>query len=190
MSGTTITPERSTLPRWVAIGLGRWGSDSRVNALAALFLMALTVAALGTTLFSRAPVFSNDHRDLALQFVHWRKFGFDELRAGHLALWNPHIYGGAPFFGGFQSALLYPPNWLYLCLPLGVAINTGIALHVLSHGVRHVPVDAGARAASPRGFVRGSNLHVSRGRCFRTSTPATCPTFVRDGLGAFHFPGH
>ena len=105
-----------------------------MNALAALFLLALTILALGTTLFSRELVFSNLDRDIALQFVHWRKFGFDELRAGHLALWNPHVYGGAPFLGGFQSALLYPPNWLYLCLPLGVAINTGIAFHVFLTG--------------------------------------------------------
>lgn len=134
MSSSAITPERSTLPREDAVGFGTWGANPWVNPLAAVFLMALTVAVLGATLFSRELVFSNDHRDLALQFVHWRKFGFDELRAGHLALWNPHIYSGAPFFGGFQSALLYPPNWLYLCLPLGVAINTGIALHVFLTG--------------------------------------------------------
>ncbi len=104
-------------------------------AAAAAFLLVLTVAALGPTLFNGARVFSNAERDLALQFIHWRKFGFDELRAGHLALWNPHIYGGTPFFGGFQSALLYPPNWLYLCLPLAVAVNTGIALHVFLAGL-------------------------------------------------------
>ncbi len=109
-------------------------NNARVNSLAALFLLTLTGAALGTTLFSRELVFSNADRDLALQFIHWRKFGFDELRTGHLALWNPHIFGGVPFFGGFQSALLYPPNWLYLCLPLSVAINTGIALHVFLTG--------------------------------------------------------
>ena len=134
MNGPAIIPERT--PRQRADFIWPWlrESNSRVNALAALFLMALTVAALGATLFSRELVFSNADRDLALQFIHWRKFGFDELRAGHLALWNPHIFCGAPFFGGFQSALLYPPNWLYLCLPLGVAINTGIALHVFLTG--------------------------------------------------------
>ena len=122
------------LARRLSAWFGGWESDRRVDALAALFLLALTVLALGTTLFSRELVFSNAERDIALQFIHWRKFGFDELRAGRLALWNPHIYGGAPFFGGFQSALLYPPNWLYLCLPLAVAINTGIALHVFLAG--------------------------------------------------------
>src|SRR5688500_17581492 len=71
---------------------------------------------------------------MPLQFLPWRDFGFRELRAGNLALWNPHVYGGAPFLGGFQSALLYPPNWLHLVLPLGHAINWGIALHVFCAG--------------------------------------------------------
>lgn len=36
--------------------------------------------------------------------------------------------------GGFQSALLYPPNILYLILPVSKAINISIALHVLLIG--------------------------------------------------------
>ncbi len=51
-----------------------------------------------------------------------------------MALWNPHIFSGMPFFGGFQSALLYPPNWLYLLLPIAKAINVSIALHVFLAG--------------------------------------------------------
>jgi hypothetical protein len=72
--------------------------------------------------------------DLSGQFVWWRQFGFDQLRQGHLALWNPHLYSGTPFLGGFQSALLYPPNWLYLILPLAFAINFSVALHVFLAG--------------------------------------------------------
>ena len=37
--------------------------------------------------------------------------------------------------GNFQSALLYPPNWLYLVLPLGPATNWQIALHVFLGGL-------------------------------------------------------
>jgi hypothetical protein len=49
-------------------------------------------------------------------------------------LWNPHIFGGTPYFAGFQSALLYPPNWLHLVMPLGRAINWINALHVFLAG--------------------------------------------------------
>jgi hypothetical protein len=72
--------------------------------------------------------------DMTSQFVWWRQFGFEELKKGHLALWNPHLFCGVPFFGGFQSALLYPPNWLFMALPLGFAINFSIALHVFLAG--------------------------------------------------------
>ena len=104
-------------------------------AAAAVFLFLLTLTALGRVLFADGNrVLSDEDGDLAMQFVHWRAFGFGEMRAGHLPLWNPHIFSGAPFLGGFQSALLYPPNWLYLVLPLARAINIGIALHVFLAG--------------------------------------------------------
>jgi hypothetical protein len=96
---------------------------------------ALVLTMFGDVLFSRgATVLSHSSTDLSLQFIPWRQFGFSELRRGNLALWNPHIYGGAPYFAGFQSALLYPPNWLHLILPLGVALNWITALHVFLAG--------------------------------------------------------
>lgn len=79
-------------------------------------------------------VLSSSQADLYFHFVAWRQFAFEQLRQGHLALWNPHYLCGAPFFGGFEAALLYPPNWLYLILPLGPAINSGIILHVILAG--------------------------------------------------------
>ena len=71
-----------------------------------------------------------ENTDLGLHFLHWRSFGFGELARGNLALWNPHVYAGEPFFGGVQSALLYPPNALFLVLPLPLAANWSIALNV------------------------------------------------------------
>ncbi len=68
--------------------------------------------------------------DLYLQFVSWRDFGFREFAKGNIALWNPHIYGGAPYFGGMQAALLYPVNWLFLVLPAALAFNWTIAIGV------------------------------------------------------------
>lgn len=79
-------------------------------------------------------VLSRDNEDLAGQFLWWRQFGFEELKKGHLALWNPFVYCGEPFFGGFQSALLYPPNWLFMFLPLPFAVNLSIALHTFLSG--------------------------------------------------------
>ena len=79
-------------------------------------------------------VLSSSQTDLFLHFVAWRQFAFDQLRHGHLVLWNPHYLCGSPFLGNFESALLYPPNWLYLILPLAPAINIGIIFHVFLAG--------------------------------------------------------
>jgi hypothetical protein len=72
--------------------------------------------------------------DLFMQFLPWRDFGFSQLRHGNFALWNPYVYGGTPYFAGFQAALLYPPNWLHLLLPLTTAINWIIAIHFFAAG--------------------------------------------------------
>lgn len=97
--------------------------------------LILTLLVFNSALIDPTIIVASDFGgDLPAQFLPWRKFGFDELRHGNLALWNPHIYGGAPYFGGFQSALLYPPNWLHLILPVGLAINWINALHVFAAG--------------------------------------------------------
>ena len=104
--------------------------------LSSAFLLVLNGFLFHEFLFTSREIILSDRRaDLFSQFVFWRDFGFSQLKNGNLALWNPHIYSGTPFFAGFQSALLYPPNALYLFLPLHKAINFGIILHVWLGGV-------------------------------------------------------
>jgi hypothetical protein len=103
--------------------------------LAPLSLMILTLILFGDVLFSTGGrVLSSGGTDLSHQFLYWRDFASREILRGNFPLWNPHLFSGAPFFGGFQSALLYPPNVLFLILPLGPAINVSIALHVFLMG--------------------------------------------------------
>lgn len=40
------------------------------------------------------------------------RFAASSLRAGTLPLWNPHLYGGAPFLADMQTGLFYPLNLL------------------------------------------------------------------------------
>jgi len=112
-----VLPE---IPNWLCLGL----------------LAGFILVILGNALFVNPDeVLSDAGMDLAHYFVHWRYFGFHELKSGNLALWNPHYYSGTPFLGNFQSALLYPLNFLYLLAPLEAAINWTIALHVFLGGV-------------------------------------------------------
>ena len=110
-------------------------TSRRAELIALGLLLALTLAMFGDVLFSAGSrVVGFQTCDLYLQFLPWCDFGFRELAKGNLALWNPYIFGGAPYFGAMQAALLYPPNWLFLFLPLPTAINWSIALHVFAIG--------------------------------------------------------
>jgi hypothetical protein len=103
-------------------------------ALAGLLLGAAIV--FGDVLSHRGEqVLSKYGEDVTGEFVAFRAFGFGELAHGHAALWNPYIYCGAPFLANFQSALLYPPNRIYLLLPVNEAINIEISFHVLLAGI-------------------------------------------------------
>lgn len=74
--------------------------------------------------------------DLSFSFLQWTQFAVDQVLNHHnLPLWNPHQYSGAPFLGGFQSALLYPPAWIHFALPVASAFNVEIALHVYLAGL-------------------------------------------------------
>ncbi len=102
--------------------------------LAPVIFLFLTLLMFDDVLFDSTKIIAGKGADLALQFLPWRAFGFGQLRDGNLALWNPHIFGGAPYFAGFQSALLYPPNWLHLFMPVGLAISWINAIHVFLAG--------------------------------------------------------
>ncbi len=101
---------------------------------AAILLGGAVLLLFGPIILSGDLLVSMANGDLANQFYGWRQFGFSELAKGHLALWNPYVFCGAPYFAGFQSALLYPLNWFFLFLPLVIALNFSMALHVFLAG--------------------------------------------------------
>ena len=61
-----------------------------------------------------------DGGDLASFLYPTYHFAARSLRQGVIPLWNPHLYGGAPFVGDIQTGLFYPINWLafFLARPL------------------------------------------------------------------------
>jgi hypothetical protein len=106
-----------------------------ISCCAPAIFAGLTLAIFHSVLFQTGHLLpSSPSDDLITQFLPWREFGFEQIRRGVFPLWNPYIFGGTPYFAGFQSALLYPPNWLHLLLPLTVAIDWIIALQVFWAG--------------------------------------------------------
>ena len=60
------------------------------------------LAMFGDALVPGARVLGDPPSDMLTHSLPWRAFGFGELAKGNLALWNPHVFGGAPYFGGLQ----------------------------------------------------------------------------------------
>ena len=114
------------------------------------YLLVLAFLFGGALVAEQPQVIGHAYSDMYQQFLSWRAWGFAQMAMGHLPLWNPHIYAGAPFIGGFQSALFYPPNAIFLLMPLHMAINVSVLLHLmllacsmfhwaLAQGLRCVP---------------------------------------------------
>lgn len=59
----------------------------------------------------------------------WHVLGRRGAESGVVPLWNPYLFCGMPFFANNQSALLYPPNVIYLIMPVGYALLLDALLH-------------------------------------------------------------
>ena len=114
---------------------------------------------------------SHAQGDAVRYFFYLRSFGFEELRAGNLPLWNPHVFAGTPFMGGFQASMLYPPSWVHLAVPVAVGINLelAISLWVLSLGAffwargQGLSLSASILCAGMVGFGATASLRVLAG---------------------------
>jgi membrane protein YfhO len=91
---------------------------------------------------------------------------------GELPLWNPYAFSGIPLIGDGQTAMFYPPNWLFLLLPGSAALNydvllqfsiagIGLFLFVRSLGLGRLPAFLGAVAYMFCGFLTARVVHLS-----------------------------
>jgi len=127
----------------------------------------------GDVLFTSRPlVLSNAGTDIANIYAYWRPFAAEQLRQGHVPLWNPYVFCGQPFLGWGVGGVLYPPNWLDLALALPRSINLGIALHVFLAGL-FTYVWALRRGLSPCRQLRQPRCSCFRALTFFTCTPVT-----------------
>jgi hypothetical protein len=95
----------------------------------------------------------------------WVRAG-EELRNGHVPLWNPYqMAGGHPFLASVIYGVFYPLNFARLVLPADVAMEVTVVLHLFlawvftyafcrsAVGLRHNGSAAAAIAFSLGGFV-------------------------------------
>lgn len=152
--------------------------------LAPVLILASVIFLFSDVVFSAAPLIASSGRhDAASLFVPWLSFCFNALRGGDFALWNPHIFSGVPSLGSFEPALLYPPNWLHLFLPLTRAVNALIVFHVglaglLTYGwCRHRGIGAAGSFLGGMTFMLSGPyfLHIYAGHLPHLSTMSWAP---------------
>ncbi|MBM4430185.1 MAG: hypothetical protein FJ026_07560, partial [Chloroflexi bacterium] len=95
---------------------GRLHHDYHNDALALGALALATAAFFWRLLFSTGTWMPVGGGDLVSFLYPTYSFSARSLQAGHIPLWNPYLYGGAPFVADNQSGLFYPPNLILFVL--------------------------------------------------------------------------
>jgi len=72
--------------------------------------------------------------DPVQQYLPWRLFAVASLKHGIIPLWNPYAFSGTPFLANLQSAIFYPPNLLFLIMPIALGFTYTAALHLALAG--------------------------------------------------------
>ena len=68
--------------------------------------------------------------DVFAYFYPYRDYVGEALRSGHLPLWNPYLFMGAPLLGNSQAAVLYPLHWPLVWLSAPKQVAWSIVLHI------------------------------------------------------------
>ncbi len=109
------------------LGLAWWMRRRRPAWLAAWQALTLLLLATGAFFWQqwRGVAFTPaDGGDLASFLLPVYAFAQRVLHSGHLPLWNPHLYLGAPHAADVQAGWLYPPTLLTLLLTPALSYHT------------------------------------------------------------------
>jgi hypothetical protein len=101
------------------------------HRFAFLFLAVLATTLFLPALLQREVFIVRDHFDY---FQPLRAFTADELKAGHLPLWNPYSASGEPWLANPQTGVFYPPTWLFVVLRFETAYMLYLLLHLILLG--------------------------------------------------------
>ncbi|MFL5802173.1 MAG: YfhO family protein [Roseiflexaceae bacterium] len=159
----TTTP---LLPSAVSLRavLRRWR-----DVLAVLGLLLLPLAVFARQALLRGVFYKHD---VQYYFYPYHLLPAQFVAQGHAPLWNPYAFSGMPLLGDGQTALFYPPNWLFFILPSAAALNydvlvqfsiagLGFFLFARSLGLGRTPALVGAIAYMFGGFLTTRVVHLS-----------------------------
>jgi hypothetical protein len=104
----------------------------RRHGIAVATIVVAALAVFGPALVRNELFTFRDHSDY---FQPLRFFTTEQLRAGKLPLWNPYNASGEPWLANPQTAVFYPPAWIFLVLPFATAYMLFLLFHALLLGI-------------------------------------------------------
>lgn len=100
----------------------------RSHRLAVTLLVILATLLVASPLIRGEVFVFRDHLDY---FQPLRYHTSTLLKSGEFPLWNPYSASGEPWFANPQTAVFYPPAFVFLLLPFATAYVLYILLHLL-----------------------------------------------------------
>jgi len=120
----TASAPRVGVERWRRVAAMAWPLEPNARAALGLFVAALVfyypLVFLGRVLVDY---------DAVVYFFPQRVFLARALLAGQIPLWDPDLFLGAPFLANPQTAVLYPPSWLFVLGPVQSIYTAQLVLH-------------------------------------------------------------
>jgi hypothetical protein len=143
---------------------GRW-----LDVLIGIGLLLLPPAIFAPLASLRSTFY---YHDVQHYFYPYHVMPAAQLAQGELPFWNPYAFSGLPLIGDGQTALFYPPNWLFFVLPGYAALNyvmllqfsiagVGAYLFARSLGLWRGPALLAALAYMFCGFMTARVIHMS-----------------------------
>lgn len=153
------------------------------RVLPAFVLIILIGAVFLEFLGPDALLLSHPDGDVASLYYYWRDFSSSSLSRGVVPLWNPDVLIGVPFAAYPEAAVFYPPNLMFLLVPIAWALNLSFVLHLAllavfeylflrRLGLGRSPAFLGAAALT---FSAPVVLHVYAGHLSNICTMAWIP---------------
>jgi hypothetical protein len=159
---STTTPVADALP--LRATLWRWRGTLAAIGLLLLPLVVFARQALLRSVFYKL--------DVQFYFYPYHLLPTQLAAQDQPPLWNSYVFSGIPLLGDGQTALFYPPNWLFFVLPGAAALTydiilqfsiagLGFFLFARSLGLWRIPSLLGAIAYMFGGFMVARVVHLS-----------------------------
>uniref|UniRef100_A0A7C4M0T5 YfhO family protein n=1 Tax=candidate division CPR3 bacterium TaxID=2268181 RepID=A0A7C4M0T5_UNCC3 len=72
--------------------------------------------------------------DIYDAYYFWKDYLATSIKSGIIPFWNPYNFSGTPFLAHPNINIFYPPNWLFVILPLNWSFSWYFFIHMVIAG--------------------------------------------------------